>query len=215
MTSELLTTTTPTGGGSGPTGSVRPGPPVGGPPDGLTGTGPARTGAEAPAGAQHSPAAAATGAPGGAPGTGAPRLRVENLHVGFRREGELREIVHGLSFELHPGRCVAIVGESGSGKSVTARTLVGLPGHGAEVRADALHLGDHDLLTSGERTWRRIRGTEIGFVLQDALVSLDPLRPVGAEIAEALRLHGVGPRSFRARRAVELLAAAGVPAPEV
>ena len=149
------------------------------------------------------------------PAATGPRLQVRNLHVGFRRDGGLREIVHGLSFDLHPGRCVAIVGESGSGKSVTARTLVGLPGRGAEVRADALRLGSDDLLTRGERDWRRIRGAQIGFVLQDALVSLDPLRPVGSEIAEALRLHGTGPRSARRRRVVELLAAAGVPEPEV
>ncbi|NLF05301.1 MAG: ATP-binding cassette domain-containing protein, partial [Actinomycetales bacterium] len=68
------------------------------------------------------------------------RLRVSGLRVGFRKDGELRRVVHDLSFELSPGECVAIVGESGSGKSVSARTLVGLTGANAEVEAAELSL---------------------------------------------------------------------------
>ena len=104
--------------------------------------------------------------------------------------GRATRVVEGVSFDLEPGRCVAIVGESGSGKSVTARTLVGLTGRGARVEADALELHGRDVRSLDSRQWRRVRGREVGFILQDALVSLDPLRPVGAEIAETLRLHG-------------------------
>ncbi|MDQ2624979.1 MAG: ATP-binding cassette domain-containing protein, partial [Actinomycetota bacterium] len=110
------------------------------------------------------------------------RLRVSGLRVGFRKDGELRRVVHGLSFELAPGECVAIVGESGSGKSVSARSLVGLTGANAVVEADELSLDGQDLLSFSGRDWRRVRGAQVGFVLQDALVSLDPLRPVGQEI---------------------------------
>ncbi|WP_324786721.1 ABC transporter ATP-binding protein [Streptomyces sp. H51] len=146
---------------------------------------------------------------GAAPG--APLLSVEGLRVRFGG----REVVHGISFSAHPGRCLAIVGESGSGKSVTARTLVGLTGGGSRVSADRMTLGGLDLTRQSERAWRRIRGKEIGFVLQDALVSLDQLREVGAEVAEPLRLHGVGTRASRRARAIELLASVGVPEPEV
>ena len=83
---------------------------------------------------------------------------------------------------------MAIVGESGSGKSVTARTLVGLAGPGATVRAGRFERRRRRTRAgSRPRDWRRLRGRFAGLVLQDALVSLDPLRTVGAEIGEVLR----------------------------
>ncbi len=138
-------------------------------------------------------------------------LTVQNLRVSF---GET-EVVSGISFTTRLGRCLAIVGESGSGKSVTARTLVGLTGPGSRVSADEIDLAGLDLTRQSERSWRAIRGRQIGFILQDAMVSLDQLRRVGDEIAEPLRLHGWGTRGSRARRAVELLSSVGVPEPEV
>ncbi|MEV6521356.1 ABC transporter ATP-binding protein [Longispora sp. NPDC051575] len=141
-----------------------------------------------------------------------PLVEVDNLRAGFAARPTA---VDGVSFTLHRGECLALVGESGSGKSVTARTLVGLTGAGSTVRADRLRFDGEDVLGLPERRWRRIRGARVGFVLQDALSSLDPLRPVGREIAEPLRLHT--PLSGRARRArvLELLAAVGVPEPEL
>ena len=126
-----------------------------------------------------------------APPNDAPRLVVERLNVGFAAGGEIRRVVRDVSFELGAGRCVAIVGESGSGKSVTARTLVGLTGAGAVIDAAALRLGELDLSAQSPSDWRGIRGRRIGFIQQDALVSLDPLRKIGKEIGEALRLHPI------------------------
>jgi peptide/nickel transport system ATP-binding protein len=140
-----------------------------------------------------------------------PRIRVRNLRVAFQPDGVRREVVSGVGFDLEPGACVAIVGESGSGKSVTARALVGLAGRGSVVEADELRLHGADVQTFGARDWRRVRGREVGFILQDALVSLDPLRPVGAEIAESLGVHGWGDRTQRSRRVLELLTRVGVP----
>jgi peptide/nickel transport system ATP-binding protein len=145
----------------------------------------------------------------------AARLTVENLRVGFTVNGTRRDVVKGVSFELTPGQCVAIVGESGSGKSVTARSLVGLAGRTAIVEADVLELHHDDVRRFTAREWRRVRGRDVGFVLQDALVSLDPLRPVGAEINEALRLHSWGSRAERRTRVTELLTRVGVPQPEL
>lgn len=136
-------------------------------------------------------------------------LRVENLQVGF---GD-RQVVKGVSFSLEAGRCLAIVGESGSGKSVTARTLVGLTGGTSQVTADTLEFDGRDLRGLGDRQWRDVRGRDIGFVLQDALVSLDQLRPIGREIDEALRLHDYGTRDERRRRVLHLLDEVGIPEP--
>jgi peptide/nickel transport system ATP-binding protein len=142
-------------------------------------------------------------------------LRVENLRVGFGEKRSVTEVVHGVSFSLAPGECLAIVGESGSGKSVSARTLVGLTGGKSHVSADRLEFDGRDLLSFKDRQWRDLRGREVGFILQDALVSLDQLRPVGKEIDEALRLHGWGTRREREERVLELLELVGVPEPAV
>jgi peptide/nickel transport system ATP-binding protein len=136
-------------------------------------------------------------------------LVVEGLSIEFAGHS----VVRNLSFTLQPGKSLALVGESGSGKSVTARSLIGLAGEGAVVRARRLEYGGVDLLALSERQWRRLRGKEIGFVLQDALVSLDPLRPVGKEILEVLQTHDWGDRQSRAARVVELLETVGVPEP--
>ena len=138
---------------------------------------------------------------------------VRHLRVGFDIARGHRQIVSGVSFELRAGSCIAIVGESGSGKSVTARSLVGLTGRGGRVDADRIEFAGRDIRGLTQRQWRSVRGRDIGFILQDALVSLDPLRPVGAEIAEALRLHGWNGARARAQKVEELLADVGVPAP--
>jgi peptide/nickel transport system ATP-binding protein len=134
-------------------------------------------------------------------------LRVENLHVAF---GET-PVVRGVSFSLAPGQCLGLVGESGSGKSVTARTLVGLTGGRARITAARLEFEGRSLLGLDDRRWRSIRGREVGFILQDALVSLDALRPVGKEVEEALRLHRWGTARTRRKRAIELLELVGIP----
>lgn len=138
-------------------------------------------------------------------------LIVEGLSIEFGGQ----TVVHNLSFTLAPGKTLALVGESGSGKSVTARSLIGLAGAGARVTARTLSYGGQDLLGLSERGWRGLRGKGIGFVLQDALVSLDPLRPVGKEILEVLKTHGWGDRRRRAQRVIELLDTVGVPDPEL
>ena len=139
-------------------------------------------------------------------------LTVRNLRVGF---GGAEPVVRGVSFDIAPGECLAIVGESGSGKSVTARSVLGLAGAHARVTADRLELGGQSVLSLTDRAWRRRRGRDVGLVLQDALVSLDPLRPIGREIADSLRLHTTLGATARARRVLELLDDVGLPDPEL
>lgn len=142
-----------------------------------------------------------------------PLIEVENLRVQFA--GQAAAVVKGISFRLRPGECLALVGESGSGKSVTSRTLVGLTGQGARIEASKLSFAGQDLREFSAADWQRTRGARIGFVMQDALGSLDPLRRVGDEVGEALRLHTDLEQGARERRVVELLRAVGMPQPEL
>lgn len=143
-------------------------------------------------------------------------LDVRNLTVSFgARKRQPIPVVDGVSFSIAAGECVALVGESGSGKSVTARTLIGLAGDDAQVTGDRVQFGERDLLALNQSQWRRVRGQQIGFVLQDALVSLDPLRTVGREIDDSLRLHTAMTRAQRRQRVLELLDDVGIPDPEL
>ncbi|MCS5722607.1 dipeptide ABC transporter ATP-binding protein [Herbiconiux sp. CPCC 203406] len=157
-------------------------------------------------------------------GVGEVLVRVEGLRVGFgggrsgfgarsRASERGPAVVDGVSFEVRAGRSLAIVGESGSGKSVTARALVGLVGPGSWVTADALEVDGISMLGASAAAWRRVRGGRIGLVVQDALVSLDPLRPIGREIADALRLHTTLSEAGRRARVEELLESVGMPEP--
>ncbi|MFC9996588.1 dipeptide ABC transporter ATP-binding protein [Nocardia sp. NPDC127526] len=142
-------------------------------------------------------------------------VSIANLRVGFPGRAGAGEVVKGIDLRIDPGEAVAIVGESGSGKSVTAKTLAGLTGSGAHVRADRFELFGQDARGYRERQWRRIRGSHLGFVLQDALVSLDPLRRIGEQLSEVLRaLTDLRGEAVTAR-SVELLTSVGVPEPEL
>ncbi|MDN7143917.1 ABC transporter ATP-binding protein [Pseudomonas sp. JQ170] len=141
-----------------------------------------------------------------------PLIDVRDLQVRFAQGAP---VLKGISFSLQAGECLALVGESGSGKSVTSRTLAGLTGAHAQVQASRLAFAGQDLREFSERAWRQVRGAQIGFVMQDALGSLDPLRPVGKEIEEPLQLHSALNREQRQARVLELLQLVGVPSPEL
>jgi peptide/nickel transport system ATP-binding protein len=128
-------------------------------------------------------------------------LVVQDLSVMIRG----MRLVDGVSFEVARGECLAIVGESGAGKSLTASALLGLVPDAARVAADELSVDGVDARHFSETEWRELRGSRVGLVSQDALVSLDPLRRVGAEVAEPLAIHTRLSRRARRDRAIELL----------
>lgn len=128
--------------------------------------------------------------------------RVEDLTVSF--PGQARPALEGISWEIAAGECVALVGESGSGKSLTARALLGLLPR-ATVSSGRILLAPHGRLEEvpnrGSRDWNSFRGEWVGFVPQDALGGLDPLRRIEAEVGDPLRLHS---RAFGKQRRREV-----------
>jgi peptide/nickel transport system ATP-binding protein len=143
-----------------------------------------------------------------------PATNIRNLSVSFSNPHEDVAVVHDINLEIQPGECLAVVGESGSGKSVTARTLIGLTGDNAVITADAIELNGIDQLGNTSNQWRKVRGAQVGYILQDALVSLDPLRPIGREIDDALRIHTNLSKKQRTERVLQLLLDVGIPEPE-
>jgi peptide/nickel transport system ATP-binding protein/oligopeptide transport system ATP-binding protein len=139
-------------------------------------------------------------------------LDVRGLRTVFGTRGGEVHAVNDVSFHVRRGELLGVVGESGSGKSVTMMSLIGLlPTPPAEIRAGEVWLGDEDILQVSPRRLRQIRGREIGFIFQDPMTSLNPVFPVGFQIAEPLRRH-MGLTKARARdRAVELLDLVGIP----
>ena len=141
-----------------------------------------------------------------------PTLAVSDLTVRFRTPHTTVHAVNGVSFTLDRGRTAAIVGESGSGKSVTCLSLLRLLPRSAQVTG-SVRLDGQELLTLGESDIRRVRGKDIGLVYQDPMAALNPVRTIGAQVCEPLRLHlGLSKRAAR-ERATELLATVGIPAP--
>jgi peptide/nickel transport system ATP-binding protein len=139
---------------------------------------------------------------------------IRGLSIGFANANGGAPLVQGVDLTIRPGECVALVGESGSGKSLTARSLLGLAGRGAQIGAQRFEIAGRDALTFTERDWRDLRGPFAGLVMQDALVSLDPLRTVGAEIAEVLAHHRVlRSRADRRARVHDVMTDVGIPEP--
>ncbi|PZE70681.1 ABC transporter ATP-binding protein [Curtobacterium sp. MCPF17_018] len=119
-------------------------------------------------------------------------------------------IVHGVDLRVDAGECVALVGASGSGKTVTARAVLGLSAPGAAVQADVFAVDGVDVDGYTDRRWRRLRGSRVGYVGQEALGALDPLRPVGREVADSLRLHTEMRAAERVDAVRDALAAVGL-----
>lgn len=138
----------------------------------------------------------------------APLLSVEGLEVTF---GTDAPAVCGVDLAVRSGQTVAVVGESGSGKSTTAAAILGLLPAGGRITAGRVVFDGRDITGADAKRLRSIRGREIGYVPQDPMTNLNPVWKVGFQVTEALRANTDG-RAAR-RRAVELLAEAGLPDP--
>ena len=144
-----------------------------------------------------------------------PLLSVEGLSIAFgARRGRGRiEVTRDVSFRIGKGERVGLVGESGCGKTVTGLSLMGLLPHGARA-SGRIVLDGEDLVSASEARLRAIRGGRIAMIFQEPMSALDPVFTVGAQIAEALRLHREVDRAEERDRVIEALREVGIPAPE-
>ncbi|MBK0094615.1 ABC transporter ATP-binding protein [Erwinia sp. S63] len=133
-----------------------------------------------------------------------PFIDIQNLSIRFGPQ----QVVKNLNLQVWPGESVALVGESGSGKTLTARSLLGLLPDGAVLTADRFTIDGRDMRQATRHDWHALRGRRIGYVLQDALVSLDPLRRIGQQLSDAL--NAAGHREAIEEKSLALLKAAGI-----
>jgi len=142
-------------------------------------------------------------------------LEVRDLrtHI-FTRSGVVKA-VNGVSFQVRAGETLGLVGESGSGKTMTCLSILRLLPRGARIVSGQIILQGRDLVAASEATVERLRGKQIGMVLQNALAALDPVFTIGTQVGEPLVMHQK--MSWRAalRRVVELLRMVKVVAPEI
>jgi len=122
-------------------------------------------------------------------------LEVTDLSVRFGAA----TAVSSVSFRVGKGEVFGVVGESGAGKSATARAIIGLLPPTAQIGGSVRYKGE-ELVGAPKNRLRRARGSEIGYVFQDALTALDPVRTIGAQLVEVLRVH----RRISAREAREI-----------
>jgi peptide/nickel transport system ATP-binding protein len=155
-----------------------------------------------------------------------PILQIQDLDIRFviDRKAEPFQAVKGISFDIPTNTTVALVGESGSGKSVSAMAILGLLPENALIGAESRIVyfdaktgsaGGRNLLKASMAEMQSIRGKDISVIFQEPMTSLNPVFPVGEQIAEVLRLHmGMSHAQARAR-AVELLNEVGIPNPQL
>ena len=144
-----------------------------------------------------------------------PILRVEHLDIKFNLRGKVLHAIRDVSLDLYEGETLAIVGESGSGKSVLTKAFMGLNDiNGWIDHGSILDQGKDLAQYKTEKEWLTIRGREIAMVLQDPMTSPNPLKTIGAQIEEALRLHqGLRGEAAKAKT-IELLNDVGITEPE-
>jgi oligopeptide/dipeptide ABC transporter ATP-binding protein len=144
----------------------------------------------------------------------APLLSVRDLSTGFRSGRRFLPAVDRVSFEVAAGEVLGVVGESGSGKSVMAQSILRLiPDPPGKILGGEVLFGGRDLLRMAPRELRKVRGGGIGMIFQEPMSALNPVKTIGEQIHEAIRLHlGLG-RAAAVERSVDLLARVGIPAP--
>lgn len=141
-------------------------------------------------------------------------LSVQNLTTVFDVHGGRVVPVDEVSFDIRKGETLGLVGESGSGKSVTAFSILRLLQSPGRTTGGRVMFQDRDLLALSEHEMRKVRGAGIGLVFQEPMAALNPVMRVGAQIGEALRVHGLADKRQARARAIELLRAVRITDPE-
>lgn len=134
-----------------------------------------------------------------------PVLELQDLHVllcTHRHQGV--ELVKGVSVSVYPGECLGILGESGSGKSMSMKAAMGLLDHSFHVLGSAKFQGE-ELLGRSDEELRRLRGGQVGIILQNPMTCFDPLYRIGAQIAETFAAHNDWSKADIRQRSLEML----------
>ena len=132
-----------------------------------------------------------------------PILQIENLKTSFMTSNGEVQAVRGVSFSVEKGEIVGLVGESGSGKSVTSMSILKLLADTARIKEGKILIEGQDLTQCSRAQMRKIRGGKISMIFQDPMSSLNPLIPVGKQVAEMIREHH--PEKSRAQIKQEVL----------
>ena len=141
-----------------------------------------------------------------------PLLDVADLTVGFRIDGSLRTPVEGIRYSLDAGRTLGVVGESGCGKSLTALALMGLVPAPGRVTG-SIRFDGSELIGQSDAAWRALRGNRVAMVFQEPMTALNPVMPIGTQIAEVMVLHQDLAWPAARDAAIGLLEAVGISSP--
>ena len=140
-------------------------------------------------------------------------IEIQNLSVCIRNNKQALYPLQGVSFSIGRNLQMALVGESGSGKSLTAAAILGMLPPGSQVTRGKIIMGGRDLISLPEKTLQKIRGKEISIVFQNPGASLNPVRTVGTQIAEVIRVHEQLSGQESREKAIEMLESLGIPDP--
>ena len=141
-----------------------------------------------------------------------PLLEVDDLSVRFTRHGqEPFTAVDKVTFNVAPGEVVGLVGESGCGKSVTSLAIMRLLARRGNQVTGSVRFAGTELLTLPDAAMRDKRGAELAMIFQDPLSSLNPVVPIGVQVAEVITRHRGEKKAVAAKQAAEMLDKVGIP----
>ena len=143
-----------------------------------------------------------------------PLLVVDDLHTAFRTSRGTLRAVDGVSLSVDRGKTLGIVGESGSGKTVLSRSIMGLLPPRDVITSGTVHFAGRELTAMSAGELRQIWGAELSMIFQDPMTALNPVKRIGRQITESLRLHVDMDRKEADATAIELLRSVGIPSPE-
>lgn len=141
-------------------------------------------------------------------------LEVNHLNIAFHDHSLPETVVEDFGLSMEPGEIVGIVGESGSGKSMSALAIAGLLSRKEITTQGECRLMGVDMLRSSRSELRKLQGKDVGIIFQEPMTSLNPLRKIGWQVEESLRLHTELSKEERKARALEVMREVELPDPE-
>ena len=141
-------------------------------------------------------------------------LEVKDLRTSFFTPAGEVKAVNGISFNLDHGKVLGIVGESGSGKSVTAYSIMQILEKTGKIVSGSIKFNGQELVGSGEKAMKSIRGNKISIIFQDPMTSLNPTYTIGKQLMEAIMLHTPRNKQQAKERAIEMLRLVNINEPE-